>query len=87
MKYSIKFWFYRLFSILDDEIGFMEINPITAHLIQSLQLNNGQTGLQLLKNIAEQLNHSDPDVVIKGGQQILEQLRDVDILLGTRTSS
>jgi len=72
---------------INDEIGFMEINPITAHLIQSLQLNDNQTGLQLLRNIAEQLNHSDPDVVIKGGQQILEQLRSVDILLGTRSPS
>ena len=70
-----------------DEIGFMDINPITAHLIQSLQLNNDQTGLEILKNIAEQLNHSDPDVVITGGQQILEQLRSVDIISGTRKLS
>jgi len=68
----------------NDEIGFMEVNPMTAHLIQSLQIDESLTGKSLLENIAQQLNHSDPDVVIKGGLQIMEQLRDADILLGTR---
>jgi hypothetical protein len=68
----------------NDKIGFMEINPVTAHMIQSLQLNPDQTGEQLLTNIAQELNHSDPAVVIEGGMQIMEQLRLADILLGTR---
>lgn len=67
-----------------DGIGFIEINPMTAHLVQSLQLDNNLDGKTLLENIVQQLNHSDPDVVIKGGLQIMEQLRDADILLGTR---
>ena len=70
----------------NDEVGFMEINPVTAHLIQSLQLNPEQTGEEILKNIAKELNHPDPDVVIKGGSEIMEQLRKADILLGTRQS-
>ena len=69
----------------NDQIGFMEVNPVTAHMIQSLQLNPDQTGEQLLTNIAQELNHSDPSVVIEGGVQIMEQLRLADILLGTRT--
>ena len=67
-----------------DEIGFLEVNPMTAHLIQSLQLDESLSGKTLLENIAQQLNHSSPDVVISGGLQIMKQLRDVDILLGTR---
>jgi len=68
----------------NDEIGFLEVNPMTAHLVQTLQLDETLTGQTLLENIAQQLNHSDPDVVIKGGLQIMEQLRDTDILLGSR---
>jgi len=68
----------------NDEIGFLEINPMTAHLIQSIQLDESQTGQTLLENIALQLNHSDPTVVINGGLEIMEQLREADILLGTR---
>ncbi|NOY65808.1 MAG: DUF2063 domain-containing protein [Gammaproteobacteria bacterium] len=67
-----------------DEIGFLEINPMTAHLIQSLQLDATLNGKTLLKNIAQQLNHPDPDVVISGGLEIMIQLREADILLGTR---
>jgi len=65
-------------------VGFMEINPVTAHMIQSLQLNPEQTGEQLLEKIAQELNHADPTVVINGGLQIMEQLRQADILTGTR---
>ena len=68
----------------DDEVGFTEINPITAHLIQSLQLDPDQTGKQILETIAKQLNHPDPGVVITGGHEIMNQLRDSEILLGTR---
>ena len=68
----------------DDDVGFIEVNPITAHLLQSIQLDPSLTGRAILENIAKQLNHPDPDVVITGGQQIMNQLRDSDILLGTR---
>jgi len=68
----------------DDEVGFTEVNPITAHLIQSLQLNPEQTGREILENIVKELNHSDPDVVITGGHEIMNQLRDSEILLGIR---
>ncbi|HEC30206.1 MAG TPA: DUF2063 domain-containing protein [Gammaproteobacteria bacterium] len=68
----------------DDEVGFMEVNPVTAHLVQSLELNPGQTGMEILNKIAEELNHSDPGAVIKGGMQIMNQLREADILLGVR---
>jgi len=71
---------------IDDEVGFMEINPITAHMIQSLQLNPNLTGTELLHQIASELNHSDPEVVITGGIQTMNQLRDSGILLGVRTT-
>ncbi len=69
---------------IDDEVGFMEINPVTAHMIQSLQLNPSLTGKQLLQQIASELNHSDADVVIQGGIQTMNQLRDAGIMLGVR---
>ena len=67
-----------------DEIGFMEINPVTAHLIQKIQLHPGMTGTEILEQIAGELNHPNPDVVINGGKEILEQLRAADILLGAK---
>ena len=45
--------------------------------------NPEHTGKQHLKKIAEELNHPDPKVVINGGREIMEGLRNKDILLGS----
>lgn len=67
-----------------DEIGFMEVNPVTAHLIQKIQLYYGMRGREILQQIVAELNHPNPDVVINGGKEILEELRAADILLGVK---
>jgi hypothetical protein len=66
----------------DDEVRFLELNPVAAHLLQLIAEDSARSGRQLLETIAEQLQHPDPDVVIEGGRQILEDLRARDILLG-----
>ena len=66
-----------------DEVGFMELNPVTARLIALIQENPQQTGEQLLNSIAEALRHPNPELVIEGGRQIFLQLKNTDIVLGT----
>ena len=34
--------------------------------------------------IVNELNHPDPDVVIKGGLEIMQDMHEKDILLGTK---
>ena len=70
----------------EDEVGFLELNPVSAKLVELLQSETPLTGRQLLMDIAEQLNHPQPEVVINGGMEILESLRSLDIILGTRLS-
>ncbi len=71
----------------DDEIGFMELNPVTARLLQLIDEtdNNAEpkTGRDLLQIIAKEMNHPDPNVVIEGGLQAMQELRTRNILLGT----
>ena len=67
----------------DDEVGFLEINAVTQRLIEILKDNAGQSGLEALERIAEELRHPDSAVVVEGGRQILYQLRSLNILLGT----
>ncbi|MEO0971470.1 MAG: putative DNA-binding domain-containing protein [Pseudomonadota bacterium] len=68
----------------EDKVGFMEINPVSAQLLEQLRTEPGtHTGRALLLAIAEQLQHPQPDVVVHGGAQILETLRQRDIILGT----
>ncbi len=71
----------------NDEIVFMELNPVTARLLQLISETNdnttNKTGKELLEIIATEMNHPDPSVVITGGQQAMQELRSRNILLGT----
>ncbi len=69
---------------LDDEVGFLELNPVSAKLVEYLARDENRSGRGVLQAIAEEINHPDPNVVINGGLEILETLRGKDIVLGTR---
>lgn len=71
----------------NDEIGFTELNPVTARLLERLQQGNALSGRELLTQIATEIGHVDPEVVIRGGVAILEDLKQVDVILGTRKAS
>ena len=68
----------------NDEVHFLEINPVTARLIALLQENETYTGLDAIKHISKEMNHPNPDVVKQGGQTALQELQQYGIILGTR---
>ncbi|GJM04647.1 MAG: DUF2063 domain-containing protein [marine bacterium B5-7] len=68
----------------DDEVGFIVLNPVSAKLIEYLQADEQYTGQEILIKIAEELNHPNPEVVIRGGLEIMQGFLEKDILLGTR---
>ncbi len=67
-----------------DQVKFMQLNAVSALLVQAMKEDDGAAGLELLKRVAETLQHPDPDVVVAGGRQLLEDFRDRDIVLGVR---
>ena len=67
-----------------DDVGFLELNPISARLLELIQQDSGQTGEEMLLQIATEIQHPDVQVVIDGGTAILQSMREKDILLGTR---
>lgn len=70
----------------DDQVGFMEINAVTARLLELLQDDaSTATGSELLAQIAVEINHPNPQVVSDGGKDILADLHGKDIILGTKT--
>ena len=66
-----------------DEVGFMEINPVTKRLLEIIEPNETATGRELLARIAAEMAHPDPDVVINGGLEIMINLKQKDIITGT----
>jgi hypothetical protein len=66
----------------EDVVRFIEINPITARLVELLEPGK-LTGAAALEQIATELQHSRPETVIQGGITILDQLRAAQVILGT----
>jgi len=71
----------------NDEVKFLEINPVTARLINLLQENSSFTGLDAIEHIIEEMQHPNPDVVKQGGLAALEELQQYGIILGTKQVS
>ena len=66
------------------KVGFLELNPVAARLLALMKENDQTSGQKLLKQIAAELEHPDPSVVIKGGLEIMQNMHRKDILLGVR---
>jgi hypothetical protein len=70
-----------------DKVGFLEMNPMTARLVELIANNKTQTGEQLLLTIVKEIPSIAEDVILHGGHTTLTQLREKDIVLGTRIKS
>lgn len=66
-----------------DEVKFMEINAVTARLLQ-LMAARRSTGRQLLLRLARELKHPQPEAVVAEGRTILSGLRERGIIGGTQ---
>lgn len=67
-----------------DAVKFMEVNAVTARLMQLLEEDADSIGRALLQRIAAELQHPQPQAVIDAGAAILLDLRARDIVLGVR---
>lgn len=78
--------FLMIYRDQKDNVGFMELNPVAAMLVNLLQEQPTQTGKQLLDEIFSTLNHANAEAIYAGGEQALKKLRAHDILLGTKAA-
>ena len=69
----------------NDKVGFLELNAVTAGLLNAIQENDaGRTGDALLRKLAAEINFPDTDAFIAHGLAALQEMRSLDILTGTR---
>jgi hypothetical protein len=68
----------------DYKIRFMQLNDISLLLIQKMKEEPTWTGLELLTAIAGIIKHAKPEVVLKGGTALLNELKEKEVILGTR---
>lgn len=68
-----------------EDIQFMELNAVTARLVELLDgKNNGE---QAILYLAQEMQHPNPQDLLTFGQQLLNDLRTKGIILGSRQSS
>lgn len=70
---------------MGDEVKFIVINPVSLRLLFLLQTTS-LSGEAALLQIATELGHPDPAVVLAGGLEIMESLRQSQVILGTHKS-
>ncbi len=71
----------------EDDLGFMELNPVTARLLELIADNYTKSGRELLECLAKEISYPDPAALVDHGSQTLNEMRDVEILLGVNRSS
>lgn len=67
-----------------DRVRFMALNPVVARLLNLIEAEPDASGRTLLLRIAGELGHPDPEAIVQQGAQMLAQLRERDIVIGTR---
>lgn len=71
----------------NDDVSFMELNPVTAQLLAMIGSNDEQlTGRQLLLQLSRELHYPDPGAFLEHGVQAMDELRQAEILLGVARS-
>lgn len=68
----------------DFTVNFMQLNEVSLLLLQKMKEEPNCAGLQLLEQIAETIKHPKPAVVVAGGETLLRELREKQVILGTR---
>ena len=68
----------------NDDMDFIELNPITARLLELIDANEGKTGRELLLQLAEEISYPDQDALVAHGLDALQQMRSAEVILGVK---
>lgn len=68
----------------EDTVRFLEINALTARLVELLQLNDNRSGRQVLEQLASESGYADAGAFVTAGAGLLADLRAQGIVRGTR---
>ena len=71
----------------NDQVRFMHVKPAVRLLLERLQQHPQESGQQLILGLARQLNHPNPQELMEFGSRLLSDLRQRDIILGTRPTT
>lgn len=70
-----------VFRDTDDAVQFVELNPVSARLIELLQ-SNQFTGQQVIEKVAAEIQFNDLSVIVEFGTELLKDLHHKGAILG-----
>jgi hypothetical protein len=70
----------------DDRLGFMELNPVTARLLELIGDNRDRSGRELLEHLAGELSYPDTAALLQHGKVAMQEMLDAEILTGVARS-
>jgi hypothetical protein len=72
----------------DDKVRFLELNAVTAALLDAIDNNDGtKSGEELLRSLAQTIHFPNVDALLTHGKAALEEMRQLEILIGARSAS
>lgn len=72
----------------DDQVSFLELNDVTAALLDAVENNPaGLSGAALLRQLAKKIQYPDVDALLRHGHDALNEMRQLEILIGTRRAN
>ena len=79
--------FLAVFRDSDDRVGFLELNSVSAALLNAIEDNDaGRSGDELLREIAANIKYEKVDAFVQHGATTLNEMRELGILTGTRSA-
>jgi hypothetical protein len=75
--------FLLVFRKLDDSVEFMQLNGVSARLIELLQENRQLCGSKILAHLGKELNHPEPEKMLLAGNDLLQEFLAKEVILGT----
>lgn len=80
--------YLALFRRSDDKVRFLELNAVTAALLDAIDNNSQrQSGEALLRGLADNIGYSDTDALVQHGAEALKEMRQLEILCGTQSAA
>lgn len=72
----------------NDKVRFLELNAVTAALLDAVGSNDDhKSGEELLQMLAETIQYPDVGALIEHGAKALTEMRQLEILIGTRNAN
>lgn len=79
--------YLALYRDSEGTVGFLELNAVTAALLEEIEGNRDLTGEALLRRLADKISYPDADALVQHGAGALEEMRQLGIIAGTLTST